>query len=168
MNMLNCCKRMMCRLCPNNANHNNIQNCMNNITWTDTIPFVLPITHGRVIKCYDGDTITIAFKLPPYEPIYRISVRLNGIDCPEMKSKNADERKCAELAKARISDLILNKDITLKNISNEKYGRLLADVYIDDVHVNHLMISERLAVSYDGGTKRAPENWMEYHLKEPK
>lgn len=35
-----------------------------NVKWSDTVPFVPPITSGRVIKVYDGDTITIAAKLP--------------------------------------------------------------------------------------------------------
>ena len=55
----------------------------NPIEWKDCIPFVPPIAMGFVIKVYDGDTITIASKLPyPDSPLYRFSVRLNGIDCP--------------------------------------------------------------------------------------
>jgi endonuclease YncB( thermonuclease family) len=43
-----------------------------NIDWNDTVPFVPPITKGRVIKVYDGDTITIAARLPhPKSPLYR-------------------------------------------------------------------------------------------------
>ena len=56
------------------------------IKWEDTVEFTFPIFCGRVIKVYDDDTITIASKLP-YEqsPMYRLSVRLNGIDTPEIK-----------------------------------------------------------------------------------
>ena len=55
------------------------------VNYEDTIPFIPPITHGKVIKVYDGDTITIAALLP-YEnsKLYRFSVRINGIDCPEI------------------------------------------------------------------------------------
>ena len=53
--------------------------------WDDTIPFVPPVTEGICIKAYDGDTITIAAKLPyPESPLYRFQVRLNGIDCPDV------------------------------------------------------------------------------------
>ena len=46
------------------------------IKWEDTVEFTFPITGGRVIKVYDGDTITIASKLPYEEsPMYRLSVR---------------------------------------------------------------------------------------------
>jgi len=56
----------------------------------DTVEFTFPIKGGRVIKCYDADTITIASKLPYKEsPLYRLSVRLSGIDAPEIKGKRS-------------------------------------------------------------------------------
>lgn len=131
----------------------------------DTVKFVPPIDHGIVIKVYDGDTITIASKLPyKKSPIYRFTVRLNGIDCPEIKGKTENEKQCAQIAKKTLSDLILNKKIILKNTDTEKYGRILADVYIDNLHINKHMVDSRLAVSYDGGTKKIPSDWMNYYL----
>jgi len=136
------------------------------VGWNDTIQFVPPISGGIVIKVYDGDTITIASRLPYADsPLYRFSVRLNGIDCPEMKSRDDNEKECAVLAKKAVSDLVMNKTIILKNVQTEKYGRLLADVYINDLHLNAYLIEKRLAVKYDGATKVVPTNWMEYHLK---
>jgi endonuclease YncB( thermonuclease family) len=136
------------------------------INWKDTIPFVPPIEKGICIKVYDGDTITIASKLPyPSSPLYRFSVRLNGIDCPEIKGKDIHEKECAQIAKNELSNLILNKVVLLKNINTEKYGRILADVYIDNINLNEYMIEKRLAVLYDGGTKISPSNWMDYYLK---
>jgi len=136
------------------------------IDWADTIEFVPPVEKGIVIKVYDGDTITIASKLPYLSsPLYRFSVRLNGIDCPEIKSKDENEKQCAQIAKKEMSDLILNKIVILKNVQTEKYGRILADVYIGDLHLNNHMIEKRLAISYDGGTKINPSNWMNYYCK---
>ncbi len=136
------------------------------IYWKDTIQFVPPVEKGIVIKVYDGDTITIASKLPyPASPLYRFSVRLNGIDCPEIKGKDEHEKHCAQIAKQEMSNLILNKVVTLKNVQTEKYGRILADVYIGDLQLNKHMIEKRLAVSYDGGTKISPSNWMNYYAK---
>ena len=136
------------------------------IDWKDTIQFVPPVEKGIVIKVYDGDTITIASKLPySASPLYRFSVRLNGIDCPEIKGKDENEKQCAQIAKKEMSELILNKVVTLKNVQTEKYGRILADVYIGDLHLNKHMIEKRLAVSYDGGTKISPSNWMNYYAK---
>jgi endonuclease YncB( thermonuclease family) len=47
----------------------------------------------------------------------------------------------------------MNKTITLKNVSLEKYGRILADVYCDGIHINQWMLDNKFALPYDGGTK---------------
>ena len=137
------------------------------IQWDDTVPFTFPITGGEVIKVYDADTITIASKLPyDASPLYRLSVRLNGIDTPEMKGSNItdDEIIAAQQAKEFVSKLVLNKYVRLENVQNEKYGRILADVYIGDIHLNQLLIKERYAVVYNGGTKIKPASWSKYKL----
>ena len=146
------------------------KNCMIDgldIKWGDTVEFTFPIKGGRVIKVYDADTITIASKLPYEEsPIYRLSVRLNGIDTPEIKGKGVseEEKKAAISARDFVANLVLNKFVRLENISSEKYGRILADVYFGDIHVNDLLLKERYAVKYDGGTKVKPESWLKYKL----
>jgi len=137
------------------------------IKWEDTVKFTFPVTGGRVIKVYDGDTITIVSKLPYKDsPLYRLSVRLNGIDTPEIKGKNIsnDEKNAAQNAKEFVANLVLNKYVTLKIVEdiNEKYGRILADVYVNDLHINELLIKERYALKYDGGTKIKPTSWLEY------
>lgn len=132
--------------------------------YSDTIKFIPPVRTGFVIKVYDGDTITIASKLPYVEsPLYRFSVRVNGIDCPEMRTSDSDEKECAQMAKEFLYDLLMNKNVVLKDVDTDKYGRLLADVYIDNQNISELMIEKRFAVKYDGGTKQVPDNWMEYH-----
>lgn len=135
---------------------------MENIHWNDTIEFIYPITAGHVIKVYDGDTITIASKMP-YEnsPLFRFNVRLNGIDTPEIKSKNENEKILAKKARDSLSQLIMNKDVTLQNVKNEKYGRILADVYLGELHLNKWMIDKSFGVAYDGKTKQAPLYWIE-------
>ena len=137
---------------------------MKNVEYKHTVPFVAPVTSGKVIKVYDGDTITIASKLPMRNsPIYRFSVRLNGIDTPEIKTKNANEKEIAEKARDYLSSLILNNHVQLREVTTEKYGRLLAEVYFDDIHINQHLISKKYAVTYDGGTKQNPNDWKEYH-----
>ena len=75
------------------------------------------------------------------------------------------EKECAIIAKETIEHLLLNQIVSLKNIKHEKYGRILADVYIGDFNVNNYLLEQRLAVSYDGGTKISPTNWMNYYIK---
>jgi micrococcal nuclease len=151
---------------PNNDNFKINKNYMEDgtdIKWEDTVEFTFPIQGGRVIKVYDGDTITIASKLPfDNSPLYRLSVRLNGIDTPEIKGKTEDEKTAAKQARDALSNLILNKYVTLKNIQTEKYGRILADVFIGEVHLNEWLITEKYALKYNGGTKRIPTSWLKY------
>lgn len=128
---------------------------MESLTYANTIPFVAPITSGKVIKVYDGDTITIGSIL--LDKAYRFSVRLNGVDTPEMKGGSANEKELATRARDELSKRILNKIVTLKNVSTEKYGRILADVYLEDECMNEWLIKSGHAKRYDGGHKDAWE-----------
>ena len=131
------------------------------ISWKDTSIFIPPVSQGVVIKVYDGDTITIAAHMPiPDTPLYRFSVRLLGIDCAEIKGKTIAEKEIAAKARQALSTKILNKTVQLKNVSLEKYGRLLADVYLDGLHLNQWMLDNGHAVAYDGGTKSIPAEWI--------
>lgn len=135
---------------------------LDNITYDDTIAFIPPIEYGKVVKVYDGDTITIATKLPfENSPIYRFSVRLAGIDSPEIKAKTNIEKIMAIKSQHGLEKIVLDKVVKLKNISFEKYGRILADVYVGDLFVNQWMIDNKLAVVYDGGKKNRPAEWDE-------
>jgi endonuclease YncB( thermonuclease family) len=119
------------------------------------------VKFGKVIKVYDGDSITIAAK--PYEnyPIYRFSIRLNGIDTPELRTHNEEEKKHGYIARDALKDKILDKIVVLKNVNSEKYGRILADVYLDDENICDWMLTQGYAVKYDGGTKIIPKEWLE-------
>jgi endonuclease YncB( thermonuclease family) len=136
-------------------------------TWANTIPFVPPITRGVVIKVYDGDTITIAARLPyPDSPLYRFAVRLSGIDSPEIRGKSPEEKAAAVVARDALSAQVLGRVVELRNTGCEKYGRLLADVYLPEasssaaahgpqtsLHINSWMLENSYAVPYDGGKK---------------
>jgi endonuclease YncB( thermonuclease family) len=140
--------------------------------------FIPPITFAQVIKVYDGDTITIATELEIYRSdtneknqkkekkekkekndIYRFSVRLKDIDSPEIHGKSTTEKKLAIDARNALHAKIFGKVVELKNLSYEKYGRLLADVYCDGVHINQWMLEQKFAVLYNGKTKTRPLEW---------
>ena len=148
----------------NNNDNDNYDN-YDNLEIKKLHVFVPPVVSGRVIKVYDGDTITIATKVPGLEnsEIYKFSVRLNGIDTPEMKTKNQDEKNIAQLAQRALSEKILNKDVILKDVKTEKYGRLLCEVYLDNIHLNNWLLENRFAIAYGGGTKTIPTSWEKYH-----
>ena len=89
--------------------------------------------HGEHLICLiDGDTF--ACDIDEHSAIAgkNISIRLRGINTPELRSGNPEERKSANLEKQRLSDLLTNAlVIELRNIDRDKYFRIDADVYID-------------------------------------
>lgn len=95
--------------------------------------------------------------------IYKFSIRLGGIDAPEMRGKTFGEKEIACKAQAALNEKLLGKDVFLKNIEIEKYGRILCDVYLKQENISNWMISRRLAVPYSGGAKQPPSSWTEYH-----
>jgi micrococcal nuclease len=129
----------------------------------DAIPFIPPVRYAKVVKVYDGDTITVVstldFEVYQSPQLYKFSVRLHGIDTPEMKTKNENEKKLATIARDELRKQLDGKIVELKNVATEKYGRLLADVYVGDIHINEWMIAKGYAVKYNGGTKSRPEEW---------
>ncbi len=131
-------------------------------TWKNTKPFIPPLKQGIVIKVYDGDTITIASKLPFQDsPMYRWSVRLNRIDTPEMKSKDPALKQIAQKAQQVLSDQILGKTIQLEKVGTEKFGRVLADIIFEGNNLNDWMIEQKLAYEYQGSTKLTEAQQLE-------
>ena len=126
--------------------------------------FVPPLTEGYVTKVYDGDSITIESSIPGMilNTKYLFKVRLNRIDTPEIRTNNEEEKEIALLAKDALKNKILNKIIQLKTISTDKYGRLLCDIFLDDICINDWMIENRYAVPYCGKTKKSPDSWKDY------
>lgn len=111
---------------------------------------------GKVLNCkvlsvYDGDTITVG--APFANDIYSVNIRINGIDSPEIKSSDKNEKKHAEEARDFLSKLLLNKIVKVHFIKSEKYGRELAEIYYKGKSISELMISKKLAVPYFGGKK---------------
>jgi micrococcal nuclease len=112
-------------------------------------------TKAKVVSVYDGDTVTLVFKFA--NDFYKWNCRLNGIDTPEMKSKDNDEKAFAIKARDFLREQILGKIVDIKCGDFDKYGRLLISIFIEnDINISDLMISEGYAKSYFGGTK---EEW---------
>lgn len=127
--------------------------------------FTPPISKGCVVKVYDGDTITIATRIPGLNasPIYKFHVRLNGVDTPELRTRDEEEKVIAQKAQEVLSKRVFGKNVQLSNISVGKYGRLIADVHHDGLDINQWLLGQRLAVPYDGGKKTSPASWIRYH-----
>jgi len=106
---------------------------------------------ARVVSIYDGDTITLTFET--FGTYYKWNCRLDGIDTPEMKSKNPEEKAKAVIARDFLRSKINDKIVDIKCGDFDKYGRLLIKVFYEDVCMNDIMISEGHAKAYFGGTK---------------
>jgi micrococcal nuclease len=125
------------------------------LNWDNTISYIPNIKYGKVIKVYDGDTVTIATPLfngseSAYIDTYRFNLRLLGINAPEIKTTDKQERELAIEAKNFLFSLVMDKIVRLENVSIEKYGRVLCDVFIHDsnLHVNKAMVENGFAVPY--------------------
>ena len=124
--------------------------------------FHIPEIAANLIKIdgspYDGDTFHArAVIFAPQQPV-KFTVRLRGIDTPEIKTSDKAEHDHAVIARNALSKLLPNGSIArLSNPASDKYGRLLADVINSDgINVSQYMIDNKFAHRYDGGTK---EKW---------
>ena len=149
---MNIIRRIFCRCVPVEGFGHDY---LNPITYEKTRPYIPQVSYCKVIKVYDGDTVTVASRMTGTNIVYRFSVRLAGIDTPEMTSKNNLEKERAIFVRDQLHDLVFGKIVLLKNLSMEKYGRILADIYLDDLHVNQYMINNQYAYVYNGGKKQA-------------
>ena len=112
------------------------------------------------VRNYDGDTIT--FNLPGLHPIIgeKISIRVNGIDTPEIKGKCEKEKYDAQQAKEMVADILKDADqIVLRNMERGKYFRIAADVIVDGENLADILIEAGMAVKYNGGKKT--HKWCE-------
>ena len=136
--------------------------CLKDINLENSKPFLPELVYGKVIKVYDGDSITVASKSQlTGDKIYRYPVRLRGIDAPEIRSKYSKEIELAHMSKQALHALIYDKIVRLDNVKTEKYGRLLADVYLDDLHINKWLLENNYAIPYDGNAKNTPDEWKQ-------
>jgi micrococcal nuclease len=119
---------------------------LRNQTKEGTSLFVPKFKYVKVIDVYDGDTITIIGRVDG--SYYQFKCRLRGIDTPEIRTRDLKEKELGFAAKRELSDIILGKLVRLRNIGFEKYGRLLADVYLDGMHINQHMIDSKFAIPY--------------------
>ncbi len=102
---------------------------------------------------YDGDTFR-AF-LPHYEKDQRVRVR--GVDTAEIKGQCPYEKKLAIRAREFTKNFLRKGTVYLRNISRDRYKRILADVYVDNKNLAEALIANELGRKWKGRR----ENWCE-------
>ena len=109
----------------------------------------------EITSIYDGDTFRANIKGFPAVIGEHMSIRINGIDTPELRGKCDKEKQLARLAKQfTVGRLRAANSVVLKNIKRGKYFRLIADVYLDGVNLGDQLIKQGHAVKYKGNTKQ--------------
>lgn len=155
-----CCAAVVCG--------NSHRSIPSGITKNEYPKYVPQITQGRVVEIYDGDTITIVGYVKHNPDLFRFSVRLNGIDCPEMKGKSENEKFVAKFAKQYVHELVHDKIVTLEDVALDKYGRVLAKVMYGPRDIAKELVEKNMAVPYYGGTKICPDDWLTFYLDKNK
>tara|TARA_Y100001951_G_scaffold56511_1_gene44758 strand:+ start:40 stop:462 length:423 start_codon:yes stop_codon:yes gene_type:complete len=115
----------------------------------------------KVKRVVDGDTVDVVLDLG-FDVSYSTRVRLYGIDTPESRTRNKDEKARGKMAGAFLKEAIESGEkvviqTKLKD-SKGKYGRVLGEVVVDDININKLMIQCHLAVAYHGQSKEDVES----------
>lgn len=107
-----------------------------------------------VLRVVDGDTF--AAQVPVWHGLtVSTLVRLNGIDTPELRGKCSAEKEKAAQAKAHLESILKSGKVTLHNVQPDKYsGRVVADVKVENLHINESLIANGLARPYQGGQRQ--------------
>jgi micrococcal nuclease len=110
---------------------------------------------AKVVSVYDGDTVKLVFPLTSKEPekLYKWNCRLIDVDTPELRTRNLKEKEFGIKVRDALREKILNKVVTVNCQNFDKYGRLLAELFIEGQSVNNWLIENDYAIKYDGGTK---------------
>ena len=107
----------------------------------------------KVERVVDGDTIDVNVDLG-FNIWHRGRVRMAGIDTPETRTRNKNEKVLGLLAKSRLKELLKGQKVSIRCTKEKgKIGRILADVMVGDININKQLIDEGHARVYQGGKK---------------
>ena len=118
---------------------------------------------AKLVRVIDGDTIDCMIDLG-FDIWFKARVRMYGINTPESRTRDKEEKKRGLLAKARLKELlikdnrgdyfIINTLIDKKNKKEKgKFGRVLGTIIVNDININKQLIDEGHAVAYFGGKR---------------
>ena len=115
-----------------------------------------------VIKVVDGDTVDAEIDLG-FDIKVKKRVRFLGINAPESRTRDLEEKARGLAAKDRVKQLLEGcKNVQLKSHGIGKFGRCLGEIFLDMVDgkerltvesLNELLIREGHATKYHGGKR---------------
>jgi len=122
----------------------------------------------RILRVIDGDTVDIDIDLGFGVWMHRERVRLHGIDTPESRTRDLEEKKFGLLAKTYVRDHLpvgsIQTLITIKD-GKGKFGRILGKFRVGNEILNEKMIKDYQAVEYNGQSK---DDIVKAHLENRK
>ena len=121
------------------------------------------IYRAKLERVVDGDTVDALIDVG-FDIWIKKRIRFMGLDTWECRTRNLEEKKKGLAAKARTKELLESTSskpgfFRIKSHGVGKYGRVLAEIYIQDkegntINVNKKLIHEGHAYIYDGGKKK--------------
>ena len=109
----------------------------------------------EVTRVVDGDTIDVILDLG-FNVLHKARVRLFGIDTPESRTRDKDEKVRGKMAAKFLQNAIDSRDVVIRTelkYSRGKFVRVLGTVVVNEVDINQAMCNAYLAVSYYGQHK---------------
>lgn len=101
--------------------------------------------NAQVKEVIDGDTVWADIDLG--FGIYTTrKLRMKGINAPELHGESAE---AGQKSKEYLTERIGNKTVQITTYTPDKYGRMLADIFLDGVNINQEMIDKGFAVPYE-------------------
>ena len=114
---------------------------------------------AKLDRVVDGDTIDVNIELG-FDITVHKRVRLAGIDTPESRTRDLEEKKRGLAAKYRLTEILDMGSLVVESKEVGKYGRVLGNltIYPDNldlpINVNQKLVDEGHAVEYNGGKKK--------------
>ena len=115
---------------------------------------------AKVVKVVDGDTMDVDIDLGFSIVLAKQRIRLFGIDTPESRTRDKEEKFYGKLAAQFLKDRCKKGSyITLRTYLDKKgkFGRILGEIVVDKINLNQQMVKEHLAVEYFGQSKESIE-----------
>ena len=112
------------------------------------------IYNAKCLRVVDGDTVDATVDLG-FDTWKKIRIRLVGINTPETRTRDLEEKAKGLAAKNFLIDLLKkhNNEFILHSQGVGKYGRCLDNLFLGEANVNDLLINEGHAVEYQGGKR---------------
>jgi len=108
----------------------------------------------EILRVVDGDTVDVRIDLG-FDVWHKCRVRLMGINAPESRTRDKEEKVKGLAAKAWLTEQLSNEEhpCELQSHGKGKFGRILGEFFINGININQSMVDNGHAVEYFGGKR---------------